>query len=347
VTRRSDAAPLLSIIVPAFDAAAHLDRALAGLDVVGGVEVVVVDDGSTDETAAIAARWAQRYPHRYRVVAQTNLGHGGAIMRGVDAARGTYVRVLDADDRLDVDALALLLEALRDLEDDGGADAVFTDFVYDREERSSRRARFDSVFPARRVFEWDQTRRFGRRQVLMMHAITYRTATLRSSGLDLPHHTFYVDSLFVVVPLAHVRRMYYLPLPLYRYRIGSAQQSIAPSTMVRRVEQQIRVNRLVIEALPDVSDVARVSIPQHLHRALLHYAAGVCLVTSATLARSGTVEHLAARAQFWEDLRATHPPLFRQLRRSVAGVGSNLPGAAGRRVTSLAYGVARRVVGFS
>ncbi len=73
-------------------------------------------------------------------------------------------------------------------------DAVFTDFVHERVGKSPKAARFDSVLPEGRVFEWSDTERFGRRQVLMMHAIVYRTQLLRDVGLSLPEHTFYVDN---------------------------------------------------------------------------------------------------------------------------------------------------------
>lgn len=343
-----DDVPLLSVIVPAYNAAAYLGRALGELGAVPGIEVVVVDDGSTDHTREVAEAWAAQTPTCIRVVHQENRGHGGAINTGLAAARGDYFKVLDADDWLDIPSLRVLLAHLRALRDAGTeVDAVFTDFVHERVGKSPKVARFDSVFPTGRVFGWSETERFGRRQVLMMHAIVYRTQLLRDADLVLPEHTFYVDNLFVLQPFARLRRMSYLPVPLYRYFIGREGQSVAPEVMVRRVDQQLHVNRLALATLPAHTDLARGDVPRQLHRAMLHHLEGVCAVTSATLARGGTAAHLQQRDLFWREVRAENPWLYTRMRRSLLGATSNLPGQAGRRATNLAYHVARRVVGFS
>lgn len=340
--------PLLTIVVPAYNAEAYLRRALEPLvRVKRGIEVVVVDDGSTDATASIADGFASRRPEAIRVVRQHNRGHGGAINTGLAHATGTYVKVLDADDWLSVPALEKLLRTLQTLEEGGGVDAVFTDYVRDRVGKNNRVTTFDTVFPEHRIFSWEQTARFARRQILMMHAIVYRTEVVRRSGMVLPEHTFYVDNLYVVEPLSHVRSMYYLPVPLYHYFIGRAEQSVDPAVMLRRVDQQLLVNKLVLKAMPSLEDVATGRVPAELQGALLHYVEQICAVTSATLARGGTVEHLEARDAFWREIKAESPWLYTRLRRTFLGSTSNLPGGAGRRVTSLAYSVARRVVGFS
>lgn len=336
--------PLLTIVVPAYNAEAYLNRALEGLAGTDGVEVVVVNDGSTDRTGQFADVWAARHPETVHVIHQPNRGHGGAINAGLAQARGTFLKVLDADDWLDLPSLRALIRTLQTSDD---VDAVFTDFVHERVGKTPRIARFDTVFPANGVFTWEETERFARRQVLMMHAIVFRTQVLRDSGLQLPEHTFYVDNLYVLRPLVRVRRMRYLPVPLYRYYIGRDGQSVAPEVMVRRVDQQLRVNRLALAELPAQADVTRGDVPIQLYRALLHHLEGVCAVTSATLVRGGTLDHLAQRDEFWREVKAENPWLYTRMRRSLLGTTSNLPGQAGRRATNLAYHFARRVVGFS
>lgn len=348
MTGAVDAPPaVLTVVVPAYNAQDYLVRALGPLRDANGVEVLIVDDGSEDGTAAIADDHARRWPHRYRVIHQANGGHGGAINAGIAAARGTYLKVLDADDWLDGDALAATLQRLLELESSGGVDALFTDYVHERLGKSTKAMKFASVFPAGRVFGWDEVDRFSRRQVLMMHAIIYRTDLLRRCGMLLPEHTYYVDNLFVLFPLRHVRTMAYLPVDLYRYFIGRTDQSINASVMVRRADQQLRVNRLALGALPVEDAVRSGAVPAGLYATLLHHLEAVCAVTSATLARGGTPQHLAARDEFWRAVRDEHPSLYLRSRRSLMGASSNLPGETGRRVTSLAYHVARRVVGFS
>lgn len=334
--------PLLTIVVPAYQAAEYLDRAVGALARADlPVEVVIVDDGSSDETGRIADGYAAAHPERFRVVHQDNRGHGGAINAGLAAARGLYTKVLDADDWLDQAALEALLDEIERLEP-AGVDAIVTNYVHERVGRGRRAVRFRSVMPAGRPFGWDEVGRFGKRQYLMMHALVYRTELLRRTGLELPEHTFYVDNLFVVAPLALTRRLVYLDVDLYRYYIGRADQSVDERVMVRRVDQQVRVNRLVLRALPTPT-----SVPKGLYSYLVHHVDVLCGITSIMLVRAGTPEHLAQREAFWRDIRADSPHVYQRLRRGVIGTSANLPGGAGRRMSLLAYRVARRVVGFS
>ena len=337
--------PVLSVVVPAYDAEAYLGRALDSLVGRGAdLEVIVVDDGSSDGTAALAQRYVDAHPDVVRLVSKPNGGHGSAINTGLDHARGAYLKVVDADDWLDGDALAAVLARLRGFLAAGReVDLLVSNFVYEKVGKRTKTAvRYRGALPADRVVGWSATRGFGSRQYLMMHALTYRTAVLREAGLRLPEHTFYVDSLYALVPLAHVRTLVYLDVDLYRYFIGREDQSVQEAVHLRRLDQQLRVNRLLLDHLSHVRVTDR-----RLCAYRLHYVAIICAVSSILLVRAGTREALADRRRFWSELRRQDPWLYRKVRWSLLGQLTNLPGPAGRRVSVLAYRVARRAIGFS
>lgn len=98
----------LSVVIPTFNYAAYLRRAVESVlpQLCDGDEVIVVDDGSTDDTAALMAV----YPPPVHYLHQPNAGPGAARNRGVAAARNDYLLFLDADDRLLPGALAALRE---------------------------------------------------------------------------------------------------------------------------------------------------------------------------------------------------------------------------------------------
>lgn len=339
------ASPVLSVVVPAYDAEAYLDRALDSLVGSGPeVDVIVVDDGSADGTAALAQRYVDAFPDVVRLVRKPNGGHGSAINTGLEHARGTYLKVLDADDWLDGDALAAVLAALRGFVADGReVDLLVSNFVYEKVGKRTRTVvRYRGALPTGRVVGWSATRGFGTRQYLLMHALTYRTAVLRASGLRLPEHTFYVDNLYALVPLAHVASLFYLDVDLYRYFIGRADQSVQEAVHLRRIDQQLRVNRLMIDHVREVAVADR-----RLRAYRLHYLRTICAVSSILLVRAGTREALAERDRLWSGLRRQDPALYRRVRWSVLGQLSNLPGPVGRRVSVLAYRAARRAIGFS
>ncbi|WP_426310429.1 glycosyltransferase family 2 protein [Cellulosimicrobium sp. E-16] len=345
--------PLLTVVVPAYNAEPYLARALDSLVGFGPeVEVLVVDDGSTDGTAALAQGYADRHPGEVHVLRKANGGHGSAINTGLDHARGEYLKVVDADDWVDRAALAQVLTTLRgfvrrfvDPGSPGAApvDLLVSNFVYEKVgKRVKTTVRYRGALPRGRVLTWSQTRRFAKRQYMMMHALMYRTQVLRDAGLRLPEHTFYVDNLYALVPLAHVRTLYYLDVDLYRYFIGREDQSVHEAVMLKRLDQQLRVNWLMLE------HVSRTPVTdRRLRRYLLHYVEIICAVSSILLVRAGTPACLVEKERLWSRLRAQDPELYHQVRWSGLGQISNLPGPAGRRVTVLAYRVAQRAIGFS
>ncbi len=114
--------PIVSVIVPAFNAAWSLAETLDSVtsQSLTRWECVIVDDGSNDGTGAVAAEYARRDP-RFRTVRQENRGLAGARNTGLDLARGELIHFLDSDDRLMPWALGALADRLHTL----GADAVF------------------------------------------------------------------------------------------------------------------------------------------------------------------------------------------------------------------------------
>ena len=130
---------LLTCVVPCYNSAAYMERAVDSL-LAGGeeMEILIVDDGSTDETGAIADRLEKEHPSVIRVRHQENRGHGSALNYGIANAEGVYFKVVDSDDRLVKENLPGLMDLLRQYADpENRADMVFHDYVYDRPEKEA------------------------------------------------------------------------------------------------------------------------------------------------------------------------------------------------------------------
>lgn len=334
--------PLLSVIVPAYNSEAYLDRALATLvDYDDEVEVLIVDDGSKDVTGALADEWAAKHPGVVRAIHQENKGHGGAVNAGLAAATGTHVRVVDSDDWLDRGALHHVLDLLRDERAAGRElDLVVTNYVYEKQGKAHKTVvRYRNVLPQGRTIGWDEVRPCRYDQYLMMHALTMRTALVRESGLVLPEHTFYVDYLYSHTPLPLIRSIRYLDVDLYRYFIGRDDQSVNEKVMISRLDQLMRVNREMVAAMPE-----RGTVPENLYRYMVHYLRINCVVCTIMAQLSGDPEHLAMKDRMWADLEANDPA-------AAAAVESDLLGRLirirSRRVLTAGYAIARAVMGFN
>ena len=242
----------ITFAVPCYNSAAYMDHCVRTLLTAGeDIEIILVDDGSTkDETPAICDRYAAEYPGIVRAIHQENGGHGEGVNQGLRSASGLYYKVVDSDDWLDEDALGRVMDKLREFAaQPEPVDLLIANYVYEHVEDNTQKVmRYTNVFPRDKVFTWEDIGRFRASQYLLMHSVIYRTEMLRGCGLELPKHTFYVDNIFVYQPLPSVKTMYYMDLDLYRYFIGRADQSVNEKVMVGRVDQQVRVTKLMIDA---------------------------------------------------------------------------------------------------
>ncbi len=340
---------LITFAIPCYNSAAYMSHCIdsilegaAGED----FEIILVDDGSTDDTAAIADRYAAEYPGIIRAIHQPNGGHGEGVNQGIRNAQGLYYKVVDSDDWLDVEALKGVLTRMRGLMEEGREiDLFICNYVYEHVEDDTRHAvHYSRVFPKDRPFSWDEMGRWKPSQYLLMHSVIYRTQLLRDCGLELPRHTFYVDNIFVYQPLPLVKSIYYMDVDLYRYFIGRADQSVNEQVMVKRVDQQLRVTRIMMKS-PNLEQVAE-SQPR-LAKYMKRYLSMMLLISSIFLLISGTEENRKKRDALWDELKAQDYNLYRKMRyRSLSLVGA-IRNRACSRVTVGLYRVARKIYKFN
>ena len=339
---------LITFAVPCYNSAAYMDHCIETLLAAGeDAEIILVDDGSTkDDTPAKCDRWAVEHPDIIRVIHQENGGHGEGVNQGLRNARGLYYKVVDSDDWLDTDALAQVMGKLREFASmPAPVDLVIANYVYEHAEDNSRKVmRYKNVFPVGRILTWDAIRRFRTSQYLLMHSVIYRTRLLRDCGLELPKHTFYVDNIFVYQPLPYVKTMYYLDLDLYRYFIGRSDQSVNESVMAGRIDQQVRVTKLMIDA-HDVLSIK--GVQPKLGRYMLNYLGMMMTISSIFAVIADTPKSLGLRTQLWEYLRKKDARLYRRLRYRATNLGTNIPGYQGRKLSVRLYHLARKIYKFN
>lgn len=116
------------------------------------VEIIVIDDGSKDNTGRIADEYAAKYPTIVKVIHQENGGHGEGINQGLLHAAGTYFKVVDSDDTVNADFPAFL-KRLEECERNGGVDLFVTNYYYVHSDgKGDRSINYASVLPQDRIF---------------------------------------------------------------------------------------------------------------------------------------------------------------------------------------------------
>ena len=336
---------LLSIAIPCYNSQDYMAHCIESL-LPGGedVEILIVNDGSKDDTAKIADEYAAKYPTIVKAIHKENGGHGSAVNTGIENATGIYFKVVDSDDWVKEDAYLTILEKLRELT--GGVDTLdllISNFVYEKEgERRKKVMRYKHVLPEYRMFGWEDVGRFHVGQYILMHSVIYRTKLLRECGLKLPEHTFYVDNIYVFEPLPYVRNMYYLDVNFYRYFIGRDDQSVNEKVMISRIDQQILVTKLML----GYYDVTKIKNPKLRHY-MVRYLEIMMTVTSILAIRSETEENLKKKKELWQYLKQQNFTLYMRLRWGFLGQGVNLPGKGGRKVSIACYKISQKFYGFN
>ena len=339
---------LITFAVPCYNSADYMDHCVETLLAAGPeAEIILVDDGSTkDDTPAKCDAWAEAHPDIIRAIHQENGGHGEGVNQGIRHAQGLYYKVVDSDDWLDTAALAKVMEKLREFSKlPAPVDMVIANYVYEHVEDNTHKAMgYRNVFPTGQIFTWDDIGHFRASQYLLMHSVIYRTQLLRDCGLILPKHTFYVDNIFVYQPLPYVKTMYYLNVDLYRYFIGRSDQSVNESVMAGRIDQQVRVTKIMIDA-HDLSLIRQSQ--KRLGRYMFNYLSMKMTISSIFSVIANTPESLGMRTELWEYLRKKDPALYRRCRYRLTNVGTNIPGYQGRKLSVTLYRLARKIYKFN
>ena len=328
---------LLSIAIPSYNSQAYMRHAIETL-LPGGdeVEILVVNDGSRDDTALIAAEYEAMYPGIVRAVNKENGGHGDAVMEGLKAATGLYFKVVDSDDWVDGDAYKKILDTLRAHSEEGNqVDMCISNYVYEKVGAKHKHVvRYVNALPQDKVFTWDEVGTFRTGQYMLMHSVIYRRQLLIDCRLSLPKHTFYVDNLYVYIPMQYVHKMIYLNVDFYRYFIGRDDQSVHEQVMIKRMDQQLRVNDLMFSSV----DLSKVDHPRK--RAYMrNYLEVITGVSTTLLSLSGTPEHLAQKKRLWKDAKEKYPANYALLRGRLFWLAAKVPGLPGRLLIKSAYKV--------
>jgi len=229
---------LLTVTVPCYNSQDYMEKCIDSL-LVGGnrLEIIIINDGSKDQTGAIADRYAARYPEIVRVIHQENGGHGEGINQGLRHATGKYFKVVDSDDCMSTDFPAFLEQLERQ-----DVDLFVTNYFYTHTDGiGDRSICYENALPVGHPFTWQDTKRFRIYQLLTLHSCTFRTELMRKWPTVLPKHVFYEDNLMVYMTLPFVKTMYYQNVDLYRYTIGREGQSVQEDVSMRRYTHQLLV----------------------------------------------------------------------------------------------------------
>jgi len=305
---------LLTITVPAYNAERYLEHCLSSIESVADepklldvLEVLIVNDGSSDSTELIGKKFEKKRPGIFHVISKENGGHGSGINTGIANAHGRYFKVVDADDWLNTSELKDYLRML------GGRneDVVASDFFCVDDDETTILSR-KKVDPTERLY--GRTVELSKEylsHVIKMHSMTIRTELLHKMNRQIDEHMYYVDQEYITYPVPYIESVFYDRRYLYMYRLGRNGQSMERTVLCRNR----LMHRRVIESLVSYYDYIVKECKLDLSDTKLKYfqrCIGDMIDNQFQIYISiGIEEGMKKELREWDDeIRQSHPELY-------------------------------------
>lgn len=251
---------ILSIIIPTYNAEKFLDKGLPTFimndaDKMNKLEVLVVNDGTPDNSVAIAQKYVDQYPDTFRIINKENGGHGSAINEGVKHATGKYFKCVDADDWVDTEALARLMDTLENEEECDALIQSFRNYDLITESYISRDIHCENTNKLYTLPEimpmWDQIY-----HGMSFHGVTYNTSFYRKVNYSLTEGVFYEDQEYATIPMCYATKIRMSEDEVYVYRIGDVNQSIDATNQLKKSPHFEKVTFSMLELEKHLDELA-------------------------------------------------------------------------------------------
>lgn len=239
--------PILSIVVPSYNVEQYLDKGLSSYcddRFNNRLQVMIVNDGSKDNTHDIAASYVEKYPRIFTLIDKENGGHGSAVNCGIDNAKGKYFRIIDGDDWINTENMATLLEYLE------SSDA---DIIVDNKREVNMVTGDTEYFGSPSKVELKKTYDFTDVCLddeiapnIMIHTMSIKTAILQENSIHLLEGIFYVDIEFILKSTVFAKTIEFVDLEIYQYLVGNVNQSVNFKNYVKRFDHHKQVTRELI-----------------------------------------------------------------------------------------------------
>lgn len=234
---------ILTVVIPSYNTEKYMDECLPFfLDerILNDVEILIINDGSKDNTSMSAEKYVKRFPDTVRLITKENGGHGSVINRGIEEASGKYFKVVDGDDWVVTENFAGLVEKLKHTD----ADLVINPYI---KYHIGRKTENVVEMP---IHDYDTVKKFDAvakdLNTLELHGITFKTSILKENNIKMQEKCYYEDSEYDLYPIPYIDTIVFYKEPVYVYRIGSPTQSVNMSNAVKNLDMHYKILKNMI-----------------------------------------------------------------------------------------------------
>lgn len=228
---------LLSLIIPTYNKEEYLEKCIHSVIGTGRdnlLELIIVNDGSTDRTQEIAHALQAQFPGIVVVIDKQNGNYGSAVNAALPVARGKYVKLLDADDQVNREGLSQMLELL----EDNDCDMLVTNYLIEENGKSTSQIYpwtgiYNKVYPFLEILPMIEKEQYP----ILMHNVTYRTEVLQKNSYHQTEGISYTDMEWIFYPLFYIKTVMFANIIVYKYFLGVPGQTMAPQNYINGVSQ--------------------------------------------------------------------------------------------------------------
>lgn len=223
---------ILTIVIPAYNTEKYIERCLdsfLNIEVLKELEILIINDGSTDQTPKIAQRYCSKFPSSIRIMNKENGGRGSAINMGIEQATGKYFKVVDADDWVEQANLSEFVRKLRTI----NADVVANDYsvvqegtlkVLEQHQVCKNKYHYGK--------EWGVAEA-ETEQVIPFCAMTYNTKILQEHEVRVDEDILYEDAGYILYPIPYCKNVYYDATNIYMHRVRKHKMTVEKQILLR------------------------------------------------------------------------------------------------------------------
>ena len=231
---------VLTISIAAYNVSKFLEKTLDSLIIddehMDMMEVIIVNDGSKDDTSKKAHAYADKYPNTFKVIDKENGGYGSTVNAAIEAATGKYYKLLDGDDWFDTDNLAEFIDYLEGCE----SDVVISPYTEEYVSDNKRIDKDDNKEVSSKVQTIEEANISDN---MSMHEMCVRTSVLKDGKVELTKHCFYTDTEFVIKSLIHSKTISRYNKNIYCYRLGEEGQSVSLTGLKKHAKDAMEVTK--------------------------------------------------------------------------------------------------------